>query len=191
VPTVQSPLKSGWSSNRPIREFKPTSPPKHLFSSAATSTRNALQQGSRSTDSILLDSPSNKLSTQREMLQTSPRSPRSKLREVYVKLDDSRAALLPAPDAGAQGILNYATPPRYDDAPAPGDPLRTSRRGPEELFGYVAFDRYRTTNAVMSEWSRGNGLDLSRTYPGQPLGRFPGHGGKVHGHWDRCWFAAN
>ena len=50
--------------------------------------------------------------------------------------------------AGAQGILNYATPPRYDDAPAPGDPLRTSRRGPEELFGYVAFDRYRTTNAV-------------------------------------------
>ena len=91
--------------------------------------------------------------------------------------------------AGAQGILNYAMPPRYDDAPAPGDPLRTSRKGTEELFGYVAYDRYKTTNAVMSEWSRGEGLDLTRTYLGQPLGHFPRHGGKVHGHWDRCWFA--
>jgi len=39
-----------------------------------------LQQGSRSTDSILLDSPSNRLSAQREKLQMSPRSPRSKHR---------------------------------------------------------------------------------------------------------------
>ena len=34
VPTVQSPLKSGWSSNRPIREFKRPSQPSHVFSSA-------------------------------------------------------------------------------------------------------------------------------------------------------------
>lgn len=34
VPTVLSPLKSGWSSNRPIREFKRPSQPSHVFSSA-------------------------------------------------------------------------------------------------------------------------------------------------------------
>jgi hypothetical protein len=41
----------------------------------------------------------------------------------------------------------------------------------------------------MSEWSRTGDLDMTRTWPGQPIGYFPGHGGKVHGHWDRCWFA--
>ena len=85
-------------------------------------------------------------------------------------------------------ILNYATKPRYEDLPIYGDPMRTARKGPEDVFGYAAFDRYKTTNSAMTEWSRGNALDMTRTWPGQPLGLFPTHGGKVHGHWDRCWF---
>ena len=49
---------------------------------------------------------------------------------------------------GSQPILNYATTPRYDDLPIPGDPLRTARKGTEAVFGYAAYDRYKTTNSV-------------------------------------------
>jgi hypothetical protein len=49
---------------------------------------------------------------------------------------------------GSQPILNYATTPRYDDLPIPGDPLRTARKGAEAVFGYAAYDRYKTTNSV-------------------------------------------